>query len=92
MNESLTIKLEQIKLKHATELTCAGKMEQNPVSAPLSVAKETPNKEKIVLSTPILDASKAEKMYKEHRRMRKEVDAARVSKEAAKARQEVSVI
>jgi hypothetical protein len=92
MNESLTVKLEQIKVKHASEMACAGKTEQSLVTASLSVAKETPNKEKIALSTPTLDASKAEKMYKEHRRMRKEVDAARASKEAAKARQEVSVI
>jgi hypothetical protein len=88
MNEALTMKLEQMKQKHAADLSGVAKTGTAPAVAP----SETPSKEKFGSSVPAVDASKAEKMHKEHRRMRKELDAARASKESARARQEVGVV
>ena len=89
MNEALTMKLEQMKQKHAAEVAGVTKTGTTP---PAVAPSETPSKEKLTTPVPALDASKAEKMHKEHRRMRKELDAARASKESARARQEVSVV
>ena len=91
MNEALTVKVDQMKAKHLAEIAGVGKNISPPLSALQSAAKETPNKdkEKIGMSTPLPDANKAEKMQREHRRMRKELEIARASKESARAKQEV---
>jgi len=90
MNEALTVKVDQMKAKHLAEIAGVGKNISPPLSALQSAAKETPNKdkEKIGMSTPLPDANKAEKMQREHRRMRKELEIARASKESARAKQE----
>lgn len=79
MNETLLQQLEDFKAKYAAVM--AGRTASRSSS-------ETASKDKSP-SAPI-SAEKAEKLYKENRRMKKELDVALLGKQSAKAKQDVS--
>ena len=93
MNSSLQSKLEEIKGKYAALQASRSNSSSAKASAEAAAAAannhSSKDKDKEKSSSEKIDASKAEKMHREHRRMRKELAALAASKEAAKSKLEV---
>jgi len=84
MNDTLLQQLEEFKTKYATVM--AGRTASRSASESVS-SKETASAS---AGTPV-SAEKAERLHRENRRMKKELATAVMSKESAKAKQDVSV-
>lgn len=92
MNSSLQSKLEEIKGKYAALQASRSSSSSNKAAgeAPNHVSGSS-SKEKSS-SAEKVDPTKAEKLHREHRRMRKELAALAASKDAAKSKLEVSLM
>ena len=82
MNETLQQKLEEFKAKNAALM--AGR------TASRSISESTLSSSKDVSSDTPISAEKAERLQREYKKMKKELASAVLSKEAAKAKQDVS--
>lgn len=85
MNDTLLQQLEEFKTKYATVM--AGRTASRSSSETVLSSKDKPAPS---AGTPV-SAEKAEKLHRENRRMKKDLAAAVLSKESAKAKQDVSV-
>lgn len=85
MNNAFQARLDDLKARNSALISAAKQqpMNRNDSSSSNKEADKTPSKQEAP------SADKAERMHKEHRRMRKDLAAALASKENAKARLEV---
>lgn len=93
MNNTLTTKLDEVKTKYvALQASRSNSSSAAKAAAANSDAQGTSSSrdKESKSSSDRIDPSKAEKLHREHRRMRKELAALTASKEAAKSKLEVS--
>lgn len=90
MNNTLTTKLDEVKTKYAA-LQASRSNSSSANKSSSSENQGSSSRDKSISSSDKIDPSKAEKLHREHRRMRKELAALTASKDAAKSKLEVSV-
>lgn len=87
MNNTLTTKLDEVKTKYAA--LQASRSNSSSASKASSSDNPASSSSRDKSSSDRIDPSKAEKLHREHRRMRKELAALTASKDAAKSKLEV---
>ena len=90
MNDTLRQQLEEFKTKYS--LVMAGRTASRSTSENALSSKDKPSSSSTSSSGTPISAEKAEKLHRENRRMKKDLAAAFISKESAKAKQDVSAM